>query len=70
LRQETTGTRFEVRLGRRAVALQEASTAQEALIGYLRGLGCQDHELTRLGASAVAWRGAVYRAELAIGDDS
>jgi hypothetical protein len=62
--------RYEVRLGRRAVAVQEASTPHEALIGYLRGLGCRDDELTRLGAGAIAWRGAVYRAELPTGEDS
>jgi hypothetical protein len=55
-------TYFEVRSGGRRVALQDASTAHEALHDYLRALGCVDAEVVRLGADAAAWRGAVYRA--------
>jgi hypothetical protein len=51
---------YEVRSGRRAVALKNASTAQEALFDYLRGLGCRDSEIVRMGADAAAWRGAMY----------
>lgn len=55
-------TAFEIHSGRRVVSRQLASTTQEALIEYLRGLGCRDDEVTRVGATAVAWRGAVFHA--------
>jgi hypothetical protein len=55
-------TNYEVLSGKRAVALQSASTAQEALIEYLRATGCNTDEIMRMGVNAVAWRGAVYRA--------
>jgi len=29
----------------------------------VRGLGCRDDEIVRLGAYAVPWRGAVFRAD-------
>jgi len=29
---------------------------------YVRSLGCRDAEIARLGADALSWRGAVYRA--------
>lgn len=58
---ETKGT-FELFSGRRALAVREAPTAQQALVDYVRGLGVQDAEILRLGPDAVAWRGAVYRA--------
>lgn len=60
-------TSFEVRSGRHQVALRTASTAQEALTDYLRGLGCRDNEVVRLGANAAAWRGATYSAVPATG---
>ena len=53
-------TSYEVRSGGRAVALQIASSAQEALIDYLRALGCRDDEIVRMGSDAAAWRGAVF----------
>ena len=53
---------FEVLSGRRALAVREAPTAQQALVDYVRGLGVQDDEIVRLGPHAVAWRGAVYKA--------
>ncbi len=52
---------FEVRTSGRRVAVTSATTASEALHDYLRGLGCRDAEVVRLGADAAAWRGAVYR---------
>ncbi|TML22790.1 MAG: hypothetical protein E6G28_04120 [Actinobacteria bacterium] len=53
---------YEVRSGKREVAFQYASTPQEALIEYLRSIGCRDDEVVRLGARAVSWRGAVFTA--------
>ncbi len=55
-------TRYEVRTGRHAVAVLTASTAAEALGEYLRGLGCRQDEIVRMGTDASSWRGAVYRA--------
>jgi hypothetical protein len=60
---------FEVRSGGRRVALRIASTAQEALSDYLRGLGCRDDEVVRLGSDAAAWRGAVFSVVPADGED-
>ena len=44
------------------VALKHAATAQEALVDYLRGIGCRDDEIVRMGISAISWRGAVFSA--------
>jgi hypothetical protein len=55
-------TSYEVRTGRRAVAVRSASTAQEALTDYLRALGCRHDEIVKMGVDAAAWRGAVYSA--------
>jgi hypothetical protein len=54
-------TSYVVLSGRHAVALQDASSAQEALIDYLRALGCRDDEIVRMGIDVASWRGAVYR---------
>jgi hypothetical protein len=53
---------YELRSGEHPIGLREASTAQQALLDYLRSRGCVDEEITRLGPDAVSWRGAVYRA--------
>jgi hypothetical protein len=53
---------FELRSGEHLIGLREASTAQQALLDYLRARGCADAEIMRLGPDAVSWRGAVYRA--------
>ena len=58
---------FEVRSGRQTVAVRSASTAQEALVEYLRGLGCRDDEIKRLGTNAASWRGAMFKAVPATG---
>ena len=55
---------YEVRSGGRLVSLQEASTAQEAVLQYVRSLGCRQEEIRRVGPDTVAWRGAVYSAAL------
>jgi hypothetical protein len=44
------------------IRLQRADTAREALIEYLRSMGCRDDEMSTLGANAISWQGAVYRA--------
>ena len=59
---------FEVLSGRRTVSLQLATTAQEAVLEYLRSIGCRDDELSRVGVSAVSWRGALYKAVPASND--
>ena len=53
---------WEVRCGRRRVSLETAHTAREAVIEYLRSIGCRDSEMTSVAADAVTWGGAVYRA--------
>ena len=53
---------YEVRSGKRLISFQNASTAYEALIEYLRSNGCRDDELTRIATDAITWRGTVYRA--------
>jgi hypothetical protein len=53
---------YEVLSGRRAVSLQKAATPQEAVIEYLRSMGCRADEIVRLGTNTVAWRGSVYKA--------
>jgi hypothetical protein len=55
-------TNYEVRIGRHTVARLEASTPQEALGEYLRGLGCKHDEIRKTGTDAASWRGAIYRA--------
>ena len=61
---------YEVRSGGRVVSLQEASTAQEAVLQYVRSLGCRQDEIRRLAPDSVAWRGAVYSAALPRSDPS
>jgi hypothetical protein len=51
---------YEIRSGRQRVAVQDASSEQEALFDYMRSLGCRDDEIVRLGTRAASWRGAVY----------
>jgi hypothetical protein len=53
---------YEVRTSRRLISRQLANTAQEAVIEYLKSIGCRDDELMRVSVDAVAWRGAVYKA--------
>jgi hypothetical protein len=53
---------YEIRSGRRSLSERVASTAQHAVIDYLRSMGCRDDEIVRLGTDGVAWRGAIYRA--------
>ena len=61
---------FEIRSGRHAVGIRSAATAQQALVDYLRALGCRDDDLVRLGVDTIAWRGARYRAvPVASGED-
>jgi len=54
--------RYQVRSGRRSLAVRTAPTAQIALLEHARSLGCRDDEIMKLGVDAIAWRGAVFRA--------
>jgi hypothetical protein len=63
-----TGTSYEVRCGRRLISRQRASTAREAIIEYLRSMGCRDDEMSTVGADKIVWQGAVYRA-VAVGSE-
>ena len=51
---------YEIRSGRRSVSIRSGPSAQQALIDYVKSLGCKDAEIIRLGDSVVAWRGARY----------
>jgi hypothetical protein len=53
---------YEIRSGARAVSIRSGPSAQQALLDYVRSLGCTDAEIIRLGADAVSWRGARYTA--------
>ena len=53
---------YEIRSAGRPILLRDASTPQEAVIDYVRSLGCRDDEIRRIAADAVAWRGAIYSA--------
>jgi len=56
-------TTYELRSGKRPIARRSASSAREAVFDYVRSLGCRDDEIVPLGADAVSWFGAVYRAQ-------
>lgn len=56
---------YEIRHSGRIVSTRSAFSAREAAMDYVRSLGCSRDEITSLAGNAVAWRGAVYRAELA-----
>jgi hypothetical protein len=51
---------YEIRSGKRAVSVRSGPSAQQALIDYVKSLGCKDAEIIRLGESTVSWRGARY----------
>lgn len=55
-------TSYEVRCGRRLISFQNAHTGREAVLDYLRSVGCRENEITSVAMNAVTWRGAVYRA--------
>jgi len=56
------GKSYEVRCGKRLVSLQNAQSAREAVIEYLRSMGCRDSEMTAMSRNALHWQGATYRA--------
>jgi hypothetical protein len=61
---------FEIRSGRRSVSVRNAPSAQQALIDYLRSMGCRDSEIVRLGGNAISWRGARFSAVPALRDST
>src|SRR5690242_10875594 len=40
---------YEIRSGRRTVARKQAATPREALIDYVRGIGCREDEIRTMG---------------------
>jgi hypothetical protein len=54
---------YHVVCGRRVVATRSGSTARDVALDYVRSLGCDRDEIICFGPDAVAWRGAVYRAQ-------
>jgi len=55
---------YEIRSGERPVSITSGPSAQQALLDYVKSLGCRDAEIIRLSADAVSWRGARYTAVL------
>jgi len=53
---------YEIRSGRRTVARKQAATPREALIDYVRGIGCREDEIRTMGIKVISWRGAVFTA--------
>lgn len=53
---------YTVYSGRRALAVRDACTPAQAVTDYLRGRGCRSDEISRVGRSDLAWRGAVFTA--------
>jgi hypothetical protein len=51
---------YDIRLGNRTVSRREAITPQQAVLDYLRSMGCEDDEVARVGTDSASWRGAVY----------
>lgn len=64
MKGEVVYVEYVITSGRRAVATRTATSAREAALDYVLSLGCKRDEITSYGFDAVAWRGAVYRAEL------
>ncbi len=54
---------YAIRSGRSIVGTRQAVSAREAALDYLSARGCSRDEIISYGSNAVAWRGAVYRAE-------
>ena len=55
---------YEIHSGRRVVSIQNSATPLQAVVDYVRSLGCSDHEIRRLGVDSVSWRGARFSAVL------
>lgn len=51
---------YEIRSGKQAVSIRSGPSAQQALLDYVKSLGCKDNEIIRLSDSMVSWRGARY----------
>lgn len=53
---------FEIRSGRRVVAILRSVSPLQAAVDYVRGLGSSEQEIVRLGTNSVSWRGARFSA--------
>jgi hypothetical protein len=60
---------FEIRSGRRVVAVLRSVSPLQAAVDYVRGLGSSEHEIVRLGRDSVSWRGARFSATPVGSDD-
>ncbi|MDH4346712.1 MAG: hypothetical protein OEW31_10295 [Thermoleophilia bacterium] len=61
-------TRYTITSGRRTVAVLSAWSPAEALLEYVRGLGCRHDEIHRTRSDAISWRGATFTATPATDD--
>ena len=62
------GTTYEIHAGGRPVSIKDAPSAQQALLDYVKSLGCHDSEIIRLSTTTVSWRGARYSVVAVSGD--
>lgn len=53
---------YEIQLMGRTVSQVEQIDPQLAVLDYLRGMGCADDEVVRVGNDSASWRGALYTA--------
>lgn len=53
---------YEIHLMGRTISQVEQIDPQLAVLDYLRGLGCADDEVVRVGNDSASWRGALYTA--------
>jgi hypothetical protein len=56
---------YEIRSAGELLAIEDARSAQEALLLYLRAHGCPEEEFVTLRPDVIAWGGSVFRAVLA-----
>jgi hypothetical protein len=59
---ETPKQTYEIQLMGRPIALRDDIDPQLAVLDYLRGIGCEDDEVVRVGNDSASWRGALYTA--------
>ena len=60
---------YEIRSGRRVVAVRDSVSPLQAVVDYARAFGASDSEIVRLGIDTVSWRGAKFSAVLPRGQD-
>jgi hypothetical protein len=62
--------KYEIRSGRRTVAVQYSVTPLQAVVDYVSKFGCKRDEIVTIGVDTVSWRGARFSAVPASSDRS